>query len=97
MKHNQIRAIARGIIRNGSWLIPDASICTLVDIESIESLVMFPLHLTRCEHAGWGLECHEIMEERHNSFWFGQEAGKETVDHPTKWIKDWQDKRSKGQ
>ena len=87
MKKNNRTMIARGIIRNGSWLVPDASNMTLQDIELIEKLVMFPLTITRCELVGWGLECHEIQQERNNSFWWGQEAGPVAIEDPISWIK----------
>jgi hypothetical protein len=89
MTREQRRAIARGIIRNGSWLVPDASICTLEDVTLIGRLVMFPVHIVNCEVGGWGLECRDIMQERSNAFWWGQEAGAaEVVDEPIKWIKE---------
>jgi hypothetical protein len=88
MKTADKKAIARGIIRNGSWLVPQAHSCSLADIEAIERYVLFPLTITRCELAGWGLECPDIQQERSNSFWWGQEAGPVAVEEPTKWIRE---------
>jgi hypothetical protein len=64
MKLLKQKVIARGIIRNGSWLVPEARTMTLADVELIEKLVMFPLTITRCELNGWALECKDIMQER---------------------------------
>ena len=86
MKESNRLVIARGIIRNGNWLVPDASNMTLLDIELIEKLVMFPLTITRCELIGWGLECKDIQQERSNSFWWGQEAGPVAIENPMEWI-----------
>lgn len=86
IKRENRKVIARGIIRNGSWLVPDASNITLADIEIIESMVMFPLTITRCELTGWGLECKDIQQERMNSFWWGQEAGPAAIENPIEWI-----------
>jgi hypothetical protein len=88
MKTADKKAIARGIIRNGSWLVPQAHSCSLADIEAIERLVLFPITLTRCELTGWELECPDIQQERSNSFWWGQEAGPAAVEEPTKWIRE---------
>ena len=93
MRNTEIHKIARALIRSGTVHLNEHEDLHLSDVLTIEKLVMYPIKLERCELIGWSLTAPVILEELHNYFWFGQEAGNagpnDGVENPTKWIANW--------
>jgi hypothetical protein len=84
--------IVRQLLRTGHYYIPNLSF-TLGQFEEVCDGMEFPCKMEQnyFREDDWVITCPEILADRHNCFWAGQDCGNGLpIENPTKHMDTWQ-------